>query len=255
MSANERVFFNTRAAQIAMQSLDRIADEAIIGMVVANPGLGKTQTINAWRRKRGANFPHVWIEADVLTSPRPILTAMTQVLGLGRNAGHAQSLYAAKQRICADLAGRPLMVIIDEADLLTVRTFELLRSIWDRVAELRGMDGEHGFPLALFGTPKLREMLSRDDLERLRRRTFHKAELPALSRKEFELVLETKWKDVACDEEGAEGLMRLSRGSFGWLNVIVPIAAKLAAKDGRVVTARVLRATQKHLIGLPEEEN
>jgi type II secretory pathway predicted ATPase ExeA len=254
MNSTERVFFNTRASQIAMQSLDRIADEQIIGMVVANPGLGKTQTINAWRRKRGANFAHVWIEADVLTSPRPIINALVQTLGLGRDAGHRQSLYAAKQNVCAELAARPLMVIIDEADLLTVRTFELLRSIWDRVAELRGTDGEHGFPLALFGTPKLREMLSRDDLERLRRRTFHKAELPGLSRKELELVLATKWKGVSWDAEGLEDLLRLSRGSFGWLNVIVPIAAKLAAKDGRAITPRILRATQKHLIGLPEEE-
>jgi type II secretory pathway predicted ATPase ExeA len=254
MNREERVFFNTRAAQIAMQSLDRIAEEQIIGMVVANPGLGKTQTIKLWRKKRGAAYPHVWIEADVLTSPRPILTAMVQALAIARVAGQAQNLKATKDRVCEELAKNPVMVIIDEADLLTVRTFELLRSIWDRVAELREMDGEHGFPLALFGTPHLREMLSRDDLERLRRRTFHKAELPGLNADELQLVLKTKWKELRCDEEGFAELLRLSRGSFGWLNVIVPIASKLAAKDGRVVTAKILRATQKHLIGLPEEE-
>jgi type II secretory pathway predicted ATPase ExeA len=250
----ERLFVNTRAAQVAIQSLDRIAAEQIIGMVVANPGVGKTESIKAWCRKRGAAYRHVWIEADVLTSPRPILTAIVQALGVARTAGVAANMHATKQRVCEELAKDPVMVGIDEADLLTVRTFEFVRSIWDRVADLRDMPGEHGFPLALFGTPRLREMLSRDDLERLRRRTFHKAELPPLNAKEMETILAAKWKELRCDDEGLAGLLRLSRGSFGWLNVIVPIAAKLAAKDSRIVTARILRATQKYLIGLPEEE-
>jgi type II secretory pathway predicted ATPase ExeA len=242
------LFFQTRAAQIAIQSLDRIRDEQIIGMVVAAPGVGKTMAIDYWRRKQGSAFRHVWIEADVLTSCRPILNALEQ--GLGLSGTH--NLWDMKARIEAALARDPLTVILDEGDLLTVRTFELLRSIWDRVAALRGSDGERAFPLAFFGAPRLREMLSRDDLERLRRRTFHKAELPPLSREEIRAVLK-KWPTLNCDEEGLDDLTRLSRGSFGWLNVIVPIALKLAAKDGNVLTARILRATAKHLIGLPEE--
>jgi type II secretory pathway predicted ATPase ExeA len=245
----ERMFFQTRAAQIACQSLDRIREEEIIGMVVAAPGIGKTQTINYWRRKQGTSFRHIWIEADVLTSCRPILNAL--LTGLSLTTGN--NLWHSKQIICEELARHPLTVILDEADLLTVRTFELLRSIWDRVAELRGSDGEHAFPLALFGTPRLRDMLSRDDLERLRRRTFHKAELPPLSRDELRVVLK-KWPGLEWDDEGLEELLRLSRGSFGWLNALAPIAQKLAAKDGKVVNARILRATAKHLIGLPEEE-
>jgi type II secretory pathway predicted ATPase ExeA len=245
----ERVFFQTRAAQIACQSLDRVLSEAIIGMIVAAPGVGKTQSINYWRRKQGATFRHVSIQADVLTSCRPILNALLTGLSItaGRNMSHS------KQLICEELARHPLPVILDEADLLTVRAFELLRSVWDRVAELRGSDGEHAFPLMLVGTPHLRDMLSRDDLERLRRRTFHKAELPPLSRDELRAVLK-KWPGLEWDDEGLEELLRLSRGSFGWLNNIIPIAQKLAAKDGKVLTARILRATSKYLIGLPEQE-
>jgi len=216
---------------------------------VANPGVGKTQSINFWRRKRGSTFRHVWIEADVLTSCRPILNALVQALGLPGG----WNLWTSKNEIERTLARDPLMVIVDEADLLTVRTFDLLRSIWDRVSALRGTDGERGFPLALFGTPLLRLRLAREDLERLCRRTFHKAELPPLSLEELAKVLQ-KW-NVRIDDEALEELLRLSGGSFGWLNVIVPIAAKLAAKDGGAVNLRVLKAARKHLIGLPEGGN
>jgi DNA transposition AAA+ family ATPase len=248
LEPTERIFYQTRAAQIAVQSLNRIVDEQIIGMIVARPGFGKTHTINYWRHKRGPGFHHVWIEADVLTSCRPILNALAGALGLG---GQRYNLWDMKVAITEALAKDPVTVIIDEADLLTVRTFELTRSIWDRVSELRGLDGERGFPLALFGTPHLRTMLERDDLERLRRRTFHKAELPGLNLKETETVL-GKWQ-VKVDEDGLQELHRLSQGSFGWLNVIVPIAQKLAAKDSRVVTGAIARATTKYVVGLPEE--
>jgi type II secretory pathway predicted ATPase ExeA len=249
---SERTFFNTRAAQIAMQSLDRIRKEEIIGMVVARPGIGKTQSNKRWLAKQGANFRYVWIEADVLTSPRPILTALVRALGLAETAGDASRMYSMKQRVAEALAKDPVFVGIDEADLLTVRTFDFLRSIWDRVSDLRDTDGERGFPLALLGTPKLRDMLGRDDLERLRRRTFHKAELPALNLKETDLIVKTKWQ-VPFDDDGIAALHRLSHGSFGWLNVIVPIAAKLASKDGGVMTAKVVRSSEKYLVGLPED--
>lgn len=249
MTAPAKLFYSTRAAQMAMQSLDRIFAEGIIGMVVAEPGRGKTSAIHAWR-KRNPHMRHVWIEADVLTSPRPLLNALAPPLGLTSHF----NMYQTKQLICEKLAAEdePPGIILDEADLLSVRTFDLLRSIWDRVAWLRGTDGERAFPLALFGTPKLRDMLARSDLERLRRRTFHKAELPALSRAELEKVL-GKWEGLKVDEEGLVGIMRLSKGSFGWVNNIVAIAMKIASRGEGVVTGRIIDACRPALIGLPYE--
>jgi len=250
----ERFYLHSRSAVIAIQSIDRIIEEQIIGMVVARPGIGKTQALKAWRRKRGASCPHVWIEADVLTSPRPILTALVQGLAIGRTAGAAMNMYRTKQQVCEELARNPIAVLIDEADLLTVRTFELLRSIWDRVSDLRDKDGEAGFPLALFGTPQLRNMLDREDLERLRRRTFHKAELPGANLAELRQYVRAKWPEYPVDEDAAERILRISQGSFGWVNDVMKIAVRLAAKDGKRVTAAIVEATKKHLIGLPEED-
>jgi type II secretory pathway predicted ATPase ExeA len=233
-----------------MQSLDRIVEDRIIGMVTGRPGVGKTETIGVWRRKHPA-VRHVAIVVDVLTSPRPVLTALVRALGLGATAGHAEDLYLVKCRVAERLAADPILVIFDEADLLTVRAFELLRSIWDCASEIIGENGERAFPLALFGAPKLRQMLERDDLERLHRRIFHATELPPLARKELEVILATNWKQSVFDAAAIDQLLALARGSFGWVNNIMRTAARLAAKDGQRVTPEIIRAVRQHTVGLP----
>jgi len=246
MSAARFLLMN-RATTRAFQLLDRVAGEDTIGIAVANPGVCKTFALKAWRL-RHKQVRHCAIEADVLTSARPLLNCLVRALAI---RGKTQSNMAtSKASICAALARSPMMVMIDEADLLTVRTFDVLRSIWDQVSEMRDTDGESGFPLALFGTPHLRAMLMREDLERLRRRVSETVELPPMNQREVELALGGKWPHLKVDEEGLAELTELSRGSFGWLNKIVPIAEKLANKDGRVLTARIVRETAKYLLGL-----
>ncbi len=253
--SEEKVLIKTRSAIKAMQSLDRIRDEKIIGMVIGRAGFGKTFPIKAWLRRQAEGFRYFWIEADVLTSPRPILDCFSRALGLGQTSGQAGTLFYTKRRIAEALARDPVMAIIGQADMLSVpRSFELLRSIWDEVSSLRDTDGESGFPLALFGTPKLSESMAREDLEPLRRRIFHHAILPGLSRKELETILQTKWPGFTCPDESVDQILRLSQGSFGWVNDIMKIATLIAAKNGRVISPAVLRETQKELIGLPDEE-
>jgi type II secretory pathway predicted ATPase ExeA len=244
-----RLFFQTRAAQIALQSLDRIVEEEIIGVVIGNPGLGKTECIQAWRKKQGMKIPHIWIEADVVTSPRPILNALVE--GLGISPG--PNMWANKKLIESALTDRPLPVIFDETDLFTDRSCELLRSIWDQVSARRGSSGERGFPLALFGAPKLLQMLDRPDLERLHRRIFHVAQLPPLDPGELRKILSTKWAEFSFDDESLDQLLRISRGSFGWVNTIMGVAARLARKNGNAVNLRILKAVRRNLAGLPEE--
>ena len=253
--SEEKMFIKTRGAIKAMQSLDRIRDEKIIGMMIARAGFGKTYSIKAWLRRQAEGFRYFWIEADVLTSPRPILDCFSRALGLGQTSGQASTLFYTKQRIAEALARDPVMAIIGQADMLSVpRSFELLRSIWDEVSSLRDTDGESGFPLALFGTPKLSQSMAREDLEPLRRRIFHHAILPGLSRKELETILSTKWPGFTYPDESVDYILRLSQGSFGWVNDIMKIATLIAAKNGRTISLAILRETQKELLGLPDEE-
>lgn len=95
-----------------MQSLDRIRDEKIIGMVIGRAGFGKTFPIKAWLRRQAEGFRYFWIEADVLTSPRPILDCFSRALGLGQTSGQAGTLFYTKRRIAEALARDPVMAII-----------------------------------------------------------------------------------------------------------------------------------------------
>lgn len=241
-----------RATQRAFQLLDTVVAEQTIGMAIAKPGVAKSYAITAWRRKHspgGLNpVRHICLEAYAGARPRQLLYALAEGLGLPRLA--APNMDALHTQIIERLASDPVLIILDEADLLRVVTFDLLRSIWDRVGYLRGTDGSAAFPLALFGTPRLRDMLLREDLERLRRRVWQTAELPTMNQREVELALRGKWPDLQCDVDGLQELTRLSGGSFGWLDKIVPIAAKLAAKDGKVITARIVRETAKYVVGI-----
>lgn len=243
-------FFSTRAAQMAMQSLDRIAAEGIMGMVVARPGCGKSESIAQWRRRR-TEIRNIWIEACVLTKSRAVLTTLLEELGL---SGVRRPLFAMAPAIVEALARDPVMVIIDEADLLAVPTIDLLRSIWTGVSQARNTPGVRGFPLALFGTTELRDKLQREDLERVRRRIHLKCELPALNAGELAAILDAV-PGIKIDASGLDGLAHHSHGSFGWLKEqILPKALELASKtkDG-VITSRVVDAVMQYVIGVSED--
>lgn len=248
----ERLLLKTRAVQKAWQVIDRAQSERTIAMIVANPGCQKSYSIKSWRRQRGVSVPHVYIEADLLTSPRPMLNALCQGLGVA-SVGN-RNMVVTRDMLVERLAEKPVLIIVDQADMITVRALETLRTIWDRVSDALDTDGESAFPLAIFGTPELRQRIRRPELERLHRRIGEIAELDRLNRKELDMALTAKWPQVRIDEDGAEELLSLSRGSFGWLNRIMPIAQKLAAKAGSDVNTRILRNVSKYLLGLPEAE-
>jgi type II secretory pathway predicted ATPase ExeA len=244
---SKQVYIQTRAAQVAIKALDRIVEQQILGVIVGAPGSGKNESLRRWKRTTRARY--VIVEATIRNTPLPLLRALSVGLDLEPIRTHM-----AVDRLCEGIADRltddPVAVLINEADMLTLPAFERLRGIWDMVSERRGLDGEHAFPLAFLGTDKLTEMLCRPDLERLHRRVIEFHRLPTLSLEETKFALGAKWPDLKYDDDGLAAIHRLSRGSFGWLNVIVPKAAELAQKDGKIVNAAIMRVVPKYLIGV-----
>jgi type II secretory pathway predicted ATPase ExeA len=249
---NAGLHFNTRAAQVMSAALDRCAREQILTVIIAPPGRGKSYATARWSQANAAKVRHMRVSCTVRNNPAGVLTAICNALGIPREGDRRLD------KSCLAVAGRlaldPLMIILDEADMLTLPSFEKLRGIWDEVSELRGTDGEHAFPLALCGTARLRTMLMREDLERLHRRIGEFEELPGLTEGETRLIIGKKWPTVRVDDESLPELHRLSRGSFGWVNRVMGIASELAARDGKVINARILKATRRYLIGLPDDE-
>lgn len=246
MSARlEQKLIKTAAFQTAYSAIDRCVREQILSIVIAPPGVGKSHAIGVWRA-RHANVRHVAIEATLRQTAGPALYALAGALSLQISHGRIDRLSVA---IAESLARNPRLVIFDEADMFTLSAFEKIRGIWDLVSKLREEDGDRAFPCIMFGTAKLRELLSRPDLERLHRRVGELDELPRLTVEEVELVLRQKWPQVKLDDGAVQDLHLHARGSFGWLNRIVPLAAELAAKDGQVVTPEIVRASLRYLFG------
>lgn len=255
----KQVFVHSRSAQTVERALDRIGMQRIIGVVIGGPGYGKSHDTLHWsrqqeRKPRSERQRHLIVEATLRTSAGPLLAAIAQGLGLPDQNKHRE-IYRLAEAIARHLAQDPtVLIVIDEADGLTVAALEKLRGIWDLVSRERGEDGDHAFGLALFGTERLRRLLEREDLDRLRSRVGEIDELPPLSAEEVGEAVRAKWPGLKCDEEGLAELYARSHGSFRWLNRIAPLAFDLASKDGKAVTARVVERATRYLVGAGTED-
>jgi len=247
---SKTLYIKTHGAQTALSALDRCVRDEILSVIIGAPGVGKNKTIRYWSKQNRGKVRHLIVEATVRNAPRPLLAAISKALGIEGME------HRTLDKVCVALAERlakdPVAVIINEADMLSMVAFEKLRGIWDMVSELRDADGERAFPLALFGTPRLREMLQRPDLERLHRRVGEFDVMLPMNQAELQTAVKAKWPEAKVEAAAFDELTRLSRGSFGWLDKIMPKAIELAAKDGNAINSRILEVTRRYLLGLPE---
>lgn len=246
--ANDQAYFKTAAVQTAEAALDRCARDEILSVIIAEPGRGKSSAVKHWSKSNIGRVRHLWCSCVVRNGPVALLSHLAEKLGLvGMES-------ARTDRVCLALAERlardPVMVILDEADMLNIVCVQKLRGIWDEVRELRGLAADRAFPLALCGTTKLRDMMLKEPYEQLRQRVGEIEHLPGLSLPETTVVIGKKWANAQLDNGAIEEIHRMSRGSFRWLDKIMSIAGDLAAKDGKVINRKILEATQGYLVGL-----
>ncbi len=243
-------FTKVRSAQVVEKALDRIVEKEIIGVIVGVPGTGKTEALKYWRGTH--DIPHIWIEATLGGS----LTALIRALAEGVGIGVRQSLDNTSIKIAEALAESRRAVFIDEADFLQACAFNRLRAVYDRAQMIRNDDDGRAFPLALIGTEALRTRLTRDEVgaEQMLRRIGEFDSVPTLSQQECSGILMARWFDgkngIALAPGAPEEFLRLSKGSIGWLNKIAPLAIDIAKRDGKVVTANIVKATKRYLVGV-----
>jgi DNA transposition AAA+ family ATPase len=185
----------------------------------APTGIGKTTAVDY--AARTLPFDHRVIACKQITTRYTILRALGLAPGEkwtihGRNWMRASDLY---DRAVERIRERPYLLIIDEADRLSMDCMEVLRDFWD----------DARLPLLLVGNEVLTEKLNRQH-ERLFRRIRVRFEQRPLREADLRKVLEFMGYELA-DAEFAL-LWKLVGGSPGFAEALLENANEIAASQG-----------------------
>ena len=185
----------------------------------APTGVGKTTAVDY--AARALTFDHRVFQCKQITTRYTLLRTLGLAPGEkwtnhGRNWMRAADLY---DRAVERIRERPYLLIIDEADRLSVDCFEILRDFWD----------DARLPILLVGNEVLTEKLNRQH-ERLFRRIRVRYEQRPLSEADLRKVLEFMGYEVADDEFAL--LWKLVGGSPGYAEALLENANEIAASKG-----------------------
>jgi type II secretory pathway predicted ATPase ExeA len=185
----------------------------------APTGIGKTTAVDY--AERTLAFDHRVIHCKQITTRYTLLRTLGLAPGEkwtnhGRNWMRASDLY---DRAVERIRERPYLLIIDEADRLSMDCFEILRDFWDDAC----------LPMLLVGNEVLTDKLNRQH-ERLFRRIRVRFEQRPLSEADQRKALEFMGYEVADDEFAL--LWKLVGGSPGFAEALLENANEIAASKG-----------------------
>lgn len=119
-------FVNTSVAVDIMGTADIVHEDGIIGVVVSEPGFGKTEALKEYGRR---NHDVICLEVDCGYNALVLFQEIHRLV-FGE-AGHKE-LHDMQIAIIDKLRGSGRMIIIDQAEYLPFKALEMLRTIYDK---------------------------------------------------------------------------------------------------------------------------
>jgi DNA transposition AAA+ family ATPase len=239
-----------------------------IGVCYGRPGVGKTRSAREFAQWSGMdgytlNTPlsdtdksrycacrAVFYTATVANTPKSVDMALWRNI---HRLGHFRLCLENPddEAYCLQHADRSCpLVIVDEADRLSLKSFEQLRDLYDR----------HGFGLVLLGMPGLEKRLARYPQFYSRIGFVH--EFKPLSEAEMRFLFEKHWDrlglrfdpDKFTDVEAMAVAMRMTRGNFRLIErLFAQVVRIMAINHVEALSAEVVEAARDGLvIGTPE---
>jgi DNA transposition AAA+ family ATPase len=227
------------------QVLNYCADQASIGVITGDYGVGKTQALSYWRSKSGRTISHIYFEFDEFSARGvgDFLSCIAEQIGLDVGPVHNRNGGPAMRAIADYLATNVSLVILDQCEACSVRVLQVIRQIWDRARQ-------GGTGIALLSSPMLVERLKLNKSKDLGALTSRVGIWTALQgvQKEEALDIVTKEGVRNIDDEAFDLLWRAVNGS---MRRLMAVADLLVVKHGdKPVTARTIESLAGHLWGL-----
>jgi len=215
--------------------------------ITGEVGTGKTLLCRRLLDQLQNDFTTVYLPNPLL-SPRDLYLAVVDELGLARPAkGNVQDLLKIlyRQLVDSNQAGRPVVILLDEAQTMPTQSLEALRLLSNLETEKRKL-----LHIVLFGQPELDRRLAETELRQLRQRIAFAHRLPPLDRRTLKDYLQHRLHCAGLTDsrplfsKGAVNLLqKASRGIPRLVNVLGHKALLASYGQGAAsVSARHMRA-------------
>lgn len=203
-------------------------------------GVGKTAAIEYWRKAKRQK-PHWYLEVPPGITRGELIERMHNELGLPP----VPKVWKRLEAVIAELRAHPRMLIIDQAEELSVSTINTIQYLWDQTH----------IPLVLLAAPTLVDRLygarTGQNIGRIRRRIFH-VPLPELSPEEvagiYYSISPHKFVNGAFQyflERTGYGCTRQVLAGAGAVAQVMKASGK---KRSDPVTTKALEVALRHLI-------
>lgn len=239
--AKRQNFYQIATVRRVAEVLAYAHENAAIGVITADYGVGKTEAVKAWRNGAGRKTESIVIEFDgFLASNRTwFLQALAEQLGVAAGTNAARTF----RQVCEALRRAPCLLIFDQCEMVHPRVLQLLRQVWDRTHE-------EGVGMALLAAPVLLTRMTSSrmgDLGALTSRVGIWAPLAGLAKTEMAAIC--KQEGLSDIDEAAFDLWWKATG--GSMRRLMRTIDLLQAKhSGKRVTSKTIAGVAGHLWGM-----
>lgn len=252
LSPDPEFFYPTGAHRLALDSLDYAVEQKEgFCLITGDPGTGKTTVLRIFADKWKARS-EVALMLTPRLAPEEFLSAVLDELDVSHGrAGKVDLLKAFRDFLLErSLAGRPVVIIVDEAQDLSDDTLEELRLLSNLETEKEKL-----LQIILVGQSELEKRLKGPALRQLDQRITVRVRLLPLTAKELNGYINHRLlragKGYLKVEESLTGpVYRYSKGIPRLINIIASRSIMSAYLDGQhVVTPRHVRYALRHIEG------